>query len=146
MVVGFRLDGVEFLALNGGPAYAINPAISFVVSCDRQAEIDRLWDRLADGGMTKRCGWLEDRFGVNWQIIPAALPRLIERGEAMQALLGMDRIELAALEEAASVRPGPGPGAAARRTGRTASRPRKTSQYKKLQRLMSISSSATSRA
>jgi predicted 3-demethylubiquinone-9 3-methyltransferase (glyoxalase superfamily) len=104
MVVGFRLDGTDFLALNGGPTYTITPAISFVVTCQPQAEIDRVWDKLAKGGMTKRCGWLEDRFGVSWQVIPAELPKLIGRGEAMQALMGMDKIDITALREAAAVR------------------------------------------
>ena len=106
MTVAFELAGQKFVALNGGPHFTITPAISFVVNCDDQAEVDALWARLTDGGdeAAQQCGWLKDRFGVSWQIVPAALPALLrdpERSErVMAALLKMKKIDIAALEAA----------------------------------------------
>jgi len=107
MTVAFELDGVPLVALNGGPLFRINEAVSFVVACDDQAEVDTLWTQLGDGGEEGRCGWLKDRFGVSWQIIPTRLHELFadatdERAARIwAALLAMRRIEIAVLEEAA---------------------------------------------
>ena len=79
MTVEFELDGQPFVALNGGPDFTFNEAISFQVSCENQEEVDSYWEQLAEGGEEGPCGWLKDKFGVSWQIIPTALPRLLER-------------------------------------------------------------------
>jgi predicted 3-demethylubiquinone-9 3-methyltransferase (glyoxalase superfamily) len=107
MVVGFELDGLKFTALNGGPLYKFTEAISLQVDCTDQAEIDDLWDKLtADGGEPGRCGWLKDRFGLSWQIVPANMGQLIggddpaKAGRAMQAMMGMNKLDIAALEAA----------------------------------------------
>jgi predicted 3-demethylubiquinone-9 3-methyltransferase (glyoxalase superfamily) len=108
MVVSFELEGQEFTALNGGPGPVPSQAISFVVNCESQAEVDELWAKLSAGGQTQRCGWLKDRFGISWQIIPTALGRLMsdpDREKAkrvMTAMLQMDKIDIAALERAAA--------------------------------------------
>ena len=108
MTVGFELMGQEFVALNGGPGYTFNQAISFQVMCDSQEEVDRYWSLLADGGEEGPCGWLTDKFGVPWQVVPRALPALLQQPDAekaqrvMQAMLGMRKIEIAALERAAT--------------------------------------------
>ena len=107
MTVSFELDGQPFTALNGGPEFTFNESISFQVSCADQAEVDEYWDRLTDGGEESQCAWLKDRFGVSWQIIPTRLMELLgdpdaERSQrAMQAMLGMRKIDIAALEAAA---------------------------------------------
>jgi predicted 3-demethylubiquinone-9 3-methyltransferase (glyoxalase superfamily) len=101
--VTFRLDGQAFMALNGGPHYTFTPAVSLAVTCADQREIDAFWDALSAGGAPGRCGWLTDRFGLSWQVIPGALPTLMrgERGKrVMQALLGMSKLDIAALERA----------------------------------------------
>jgi predicted 3-demethylubiquinone-9 3-methyltransferase (glyoxalase superfamily) len=105
--VSFRLDGQEFVALNGGPQYQFSEAISFVVDCASQAEVDDLWDKLtADGGEPGQCGWLKDRFGLSWQIVPSAMIEMLndensERsGRVMQAMLQMSKIDIAKLQEA----------------------------------------------
>jgi predicted 3-demethylubiquinone-9 3-methyltransferase (glyoxalase superfamily) len=107
LVVAFTLGGTPFQALNGGPQFRPSEAASIVVSTGDQAETDRLWAALtADGGEESRCAWLKDRFGVSWQIVPEALPRLLgapdraAAGRAMQAMLGMGKIDIAALEAA----------------------------------------------
>ena len=108
MTVAFELDGQRFLALNGGPQFTFDEAISFVVSCKDQAEVDHYWSTLSDGGEEGPCGWLKDRFGISWQIVPEALPRLLadpdpERSQrAMAAMLQMRKIEIDELERAAS--------------------------------------------
>jgi predicted 3-demethylubiquinone-9 3-methyltransferase (glyoxalase superfamily) len=108
MTVSFELDGQEFLALNGGPQFTFNEAISFQVSCETQDEVDRLWSALSEGGHEGPCGWLKDRYGVSWQIVPTALPRLLGHPDpetsqrVMQAMLGMRKIEIAELERAAA--------------------------------------------
>ena len=102
-LVEFELDGQRFTALDGGPMFQFSPAVSFSVSCESQEEIDHYWDGLlADGGTEEQCGWLRDRFGLSWQIVPAELGELMERapGPVMEALLGMIRIDLAQLREA----------------------------------------------
>ncbi len=107
MTVSFQLEGQAFTALNGGPEFKFTPAISFLVNCETQDEVDHFWDKLiADGGEPSQCGWLKDRFGLSWQIIPSALPRLIgdkdreKAGRAMQAMLKMTKINIAELEKA----------------------------------------------
>lgn len=102
MTVDFEIGGVRFAALNGGPIYQFTSAISFVVPCDSQAEIDRLWAGLGEGGKELQCGWLVDRFGVTWQIIPAELPSLLAKSpKATAAMMGMKKLDLAALQAAA---------------------------------------------
>jgi predicted 3-demethylubiquinone-9 3-methyltransferase (glyoxalase superfamily) len=108
MVVTFELDGQTFLALNGGPEYTFSEAISFQVSCERQEEVDHFWRALSEGGEEGPCGWLKDRFGVSWQVVPTALPRLLgdpdpEKAQrVMRAMLQMKKIEIEALERAAA--------------------------------------------
>ncbi len=106
MTVTFRLRGEPFLALNGGPVFAFNEAISFVVHCSTQGEIDHFWEKLGAGGKPGQCGWLKDRFGVSWQIVPDALGALLQdkdrekAGRAMNALLKMGKLDIAALQRA----------------------------------------------
>ena len=108
MTVSFELDGQEFVALNGGPDFTFSEAISFQVSCADQEEVDRFWSTLSEGGEEGPCGWLKDRFGLSWQIIPKALPELLadpdrEKSQrVMKAMLEMGKIEIDALEQAAS--------------------------------------------
>jgi len=107
MTVEFELDGQPFVALNGGPDFTFSEAISFQVFCDTQDEVDSYWDNLGDGGEYGPCGWLKDRFGVSWQVIPRALPRLLtdpdtEKAQrVMAAMLDMKKIEIDELERAA---------------------------------------------
>jgi predicted 3-demethylubiquinone-9 3-methyltransferase (glyoxalase superfamily) len=106
MSATFQLEGQEFMALNGGPLFPFTPAISLYVSCETQAEVDELWEKLSAGGSKERCGWLKDKFGLSWQIIPTALGRLLTDRDAgksqrvMQAMLKMDKIEIQQLQEA----------------------------------------------
>ncbi len=108
MVVSFELDGQKFTALNGGPDFTFNEAISFQVSCETQEEVDAYWSKLSEGGEEGPCGWLKDKFGVSWQIVPTALPRLLgnpdrEKSQrVMQAMLKMKKIEIDELERAAA--------------------------------------------
>jgi predicted 3-demethylubiquinone-9 3-methyltransferase (glyoxalase superfamily) len=108
MTVNFELDGLEFVGLNGGPEFTFDEAISFQVSCQSQAEVDEYWARLTDGGEEGPCGWLKDRYGVSWQIIPTRLMELLDDPDpdrsqrAMTAMLGMKKIDVAALELAAA--------------------------------------------
>jgi predicted 3-demethylubiquinone-9 3-methyltransferase (glyoxalase superfamily) len=108
MTVAFELDGQRFVALNGGPEFSFTEAVSFVVNCETQAEVDEYWSRLSDGGEEGPCGWLKDRFGLSWQIVPARLMELLtdpdkERAQrAMAAMLKMGKIEVAELEAAAA--------------------------------------------
>lgn len=103
--VAFTLMGQKYWCLNGGPHFKLSPAVSISVNVDTQAEVDRIWDALlADGGAESRCGWLTDRFGLSWQIIPRALPRLLQSdqsGRVMQAMMGMVKLDIATLEAAA---------------------------------------------
>ena len=109
MTVDFELDGQRIVALNGGPQYTFTEAVSFLVDCETQEEVDRYWNALTgNGGEPGPCGWLKDRFGLSWQIVPSALPRLLgdpdrEKSQrVMQAMLGMQKIEIAELERAAA--------------------------------------------
>ena len=108
MAVSFELDGQKFVALNGGPQFTFSEAISFQVSCEDQEEVDFYWDALSEGGEEGPCGWLKDRFGLSWQIVPTALIRLLgdpDREKAqrvMAAMLQMKKLEIAELEQAAA--------------------------------------------
>lgn len=107
MTAHFELDGQLFMALNGGADFEFNEAVSFQVSCASQEEVDHFWARLGDGGHEGPCGWLKDRFGVSWQIVPTAMERLLgdpdrKRSQrAMKAMLGMKKLDIAELERAA---------------------------------------------
>ena len=107
MTVQYELNGNPFLALNGGPQFKFDEAISFTITCDDQAELDRYWERLCEGGKESQCGWLQDRFGVSWQIVPAGIAEVFsdpdpERAQrAMTAMLAMRKIDLQALRDAA---------------------------------------------
>jgi predicted 3-demethylubiquinone-9 3-methyltransferase (glyoxalase superfamily) len=107
MTVSFELDGQPFTALNGGPQFSFTEAVSFVVNCDTQQEVDHYWDRLTAGGQPVQCGWLKDRYGLSWQIVPKALSRLLQQQDSqksqrvMQALLQMQKIDIARLQQAA---------------------------------------------
>lgn len=108
LVVTFSIDGRKFMALNGGPAFTFNEAVSFYVNAETQAEIDRLWSALTrDGGEPGQCGWLKDKYGVSWQIVPPILTELLsdpdreKAGRVMQAMLGMGKLDIAELEAAA---------------------------------------------
>ncbi|SEH01254.1 Glyoxalase superfamily enzyme, possibly 3-demethylubiquinone-9 3-methyltransferase [Nonomuraea solani] len=110
MMVTFELAGQRFMALNGGPEFTFNPAISLFVDCESQEEVDELWSALtADGGEESQCGWLKDRWGLSWQIIPRRLPALLSQPDpvkaqqVMKAMLGMHKIDVKALEEAAGL-------------------------------------------
>ncbi|MGI5285397.1 VOC family protein [Nonomuraea polychroma] len=107
MVVTFELAGQRFIALNGGPQFTFNEAVSLYVDCESQEEVDELWAKLTDGGEESQCGWLKDRWGLSWQIIPRRLTELLSDPDparaqrAMQAMLGMQKIDVQALEKAA---------------------------------------------
>ncbi|HEX9201013.1 MAG TPA: VOC family protein [Acidobacteriaceae bacterium] len=101
LVISFELDGQQFSALNGGPTFKFNEAISFVVRCDSQQEIDEYWSKLtAGGGAEVQCGWLKDKFGLSWQVVPARLPELLKHPNAMKAMMGMKKLDIAELERA----------------------------------------------
>jgi predicted 3-demethylubiquinone-9 3-methyltransferase (glyoxalase superfamily) len=107
MTVEFELDGQKFTALNGGPHFTFNPAISFVVNCETQQELDAYWEKLSAGGdpAAQQCGWLADKFGLSWQIVPSILPKLLEGDQAksnrvMQALMPMKKLDIATLKRA----------------------------------------------
>ena len=107
MTVEFEIEGQKFVALNGGPHFKFTEAISFVVNCDTQAEIDRLWKKLSAGGEPSQCGWLKDKFGLSWQIVPSILGELVSDKDpakahrVMQALLGMRKLDIKKLKQAA---------------------------------------------
>jgi predicted 3-demethylubiquinone-9 3-methyltransferase (glyoxalase superfamily) len=106
MVVDFELDGQSFAALNGGPLFKFNEAVSFQVNCDSQAEIDHFWTALTEGGRESQCGWLKDKFGLSWQIVPSQLPQIMSGGDAarqdrvMTAVMAMKKFDIAALQRA----------------------------------------------
>jgi len=106
MSATFQLDGQDFFALNGGPQFTFTPAISFFVNCETQQEVDELWEKLSEGGKKERCGWLKDKYGVSWQIIPSALGKMLQDKDAekskrvMKAMLQMDKIDIQTLKQA----------------------------------------------
>lgn len=103
MLVSFELDGQQFIALNGGPQFQFTEAISFVINCESQEEVDYMWDRLTEGGEESMCGWLKDRYGVSWQVVPTALPELLNAPDpeaqqrVMEVFLKMKKIDLPTL-------------------------------------------------
>ncbi len=101
LTMAFELDGLRFTALNGGPAHKFTDAVSFVVRCDSQQEVDYYWEKLSAGGSEIACGWLKDKFGLSWQIVPAGLGELIKHPKAMQAMMKMKKLDIAELERAA---------------------------------------------
>src|SRR5256712_10692868 len=106
MSVTFQLDGQEFTALNGGPMFTFSPAISFFVNCETQEEVDELWEKLSEGGEKQRCGWLKDKYGVSWQIVPAVLGEMLQDKDpekskrVMNAMLQMNKIDIKSLKQA----------------------------------------------
>ena len=106
MTVTFELEGQRFIALNGGPVFKFNPAISFCVNCETQEEVDQFWDKLSEGGEIEQCGWLKDKFGVSWQIVPNVLAEMLQDKDArrsesvMKALLQMKKIDIQGLKKA----------------------------------------------
>ena len=106
MSATFQLEGQDFFALNGGPQFVFTPAISFFVNCETQQEVDELWEKLSEGGRKDRCGWLKDRYGLSWQIIPSVLGKMLQDPDAekakrvMQAMLQMDKIDIQRLKQA----------------------------------------------
>jgi len=106
MSATFQLDGQEFMALNGGPQFKFTEAISFFVNCETQEEVDELWEKLSAGGQKSRCGWLKDKYGLSWQIIPSALGEMLgdkdpeKSRRVMKAMLQMDKIDIKGLEQA----------------------------------------------
>jgi predicted 3-demethylubiquinone-9 3-methyltransferase (glyoxalase superfamily) len=106
MMATFQIEGQEFMALNGGPTYTFSPAISFFVNCETQAEVDELWDKLSAGGREVQCGWLQDKYGVSWQIIPKALMELmkdkdpVKSQRVFKAMLQMTKIDIEGLKRA----------------------------------------------
>ena len=106
MGASFELEGLAFMALNGGPQFQFTPAISLYVHCESQEEVDYYWTRLGEGGSFQPCGWLRDKFGISWQVIPTALSRMLQdkdrarAGRAMQAMMKMSKIDIAALQAA----------------------------------------------
>jgi predicted 3-demethylubiquinone-9 3-methyltransferase (glyoxalase superfamily) len=106
MTIAFELDGSAFIALNGGPMFTFSPAISFFVHCQTQEEVDQLWTKLSEGGEKQRCGWLKDKYGVSWQIVPTVLGQMLQDNDAekskrvMNAMLQMDKLDIAGLKRA----------------------------------------------
>ena len=100
LTIAFELDGQKFTALNGGPHHKFTDAISFVVRCETQQEVDYYWEKLTDGGSEVACGWLRDKFGLSWQIVPTPMLEMIKNPKAMRAMMGMKKIDLAELERA----------------------------------------------
>jgi|SRR5215471_15635915 len=106
MSATFQLAGQEFIALNGGPQFTFSPAISLFVNCETQEEVDELWEKLSSGGKKNRCGWLQDKFGVSWQIIPTALGKLMsdpdpeKSSRVMKAMLQMEKLDIRGLQQA----------------------------------------------
>lgn len=106
MTVTFELDGQEFMAINGGPVFTFSPAISFLVNCETQAEVDYFWEKLSEGGSKEQCGWLKDKYGVSWQIVPTLLGRLMQDKDAeksrrvAETMLKMQKLDIQALQQA----------------------------------------------
>jgi predicted 3-demethylubiquinone-9 3-methyltransferase (glyoxalase superfamily) len=110
MTATFRLDGQEFIALNGGPRFKFTEAISFVINCKTQEEVDHFWEKLSEGGEKSRCGWLKDKYGLSWQVVPTVLVEMLQDKDAekskrvMTAMLKMDKIDIEALKQASKQR------------------------------------------
>jgi len=105
MTAAFEIEGQPFIALNGGPEFQFTPAVSFVINCDTQKEIDYYWDKLTSGGGEEvQCGWVKDKYGLSWQIVPTQLPELVKKSsdKVMHALLKMKKLDIAALQRAAA--------------------------------------------
>ena len=106
LTIEFELEGQKFVALNGGPQFKFNESVSFVVNCETQEEVDRVWEKLSEGGAEVQCGWLKDKFGLSWQIVPTVLPELLggpdpERsGRVMKALMTMKKLDIPTLQKA----------------------------------------------
>ncbi len=106
MIIIFELDGQEFMALNGGPHFKFTPAVSLIVNCQTQAEIDEYWDKLSEGGATQPCGWLTDKYGVSWQIVPTVIGEMMQDSQpvksenVMKAILQMEKIDIEKLKQA----------------------------------------------
>ena len=106
LTISFQIEGQEFVALNGGPQFTFTPAISFLVNCQTQEEVDHFWEKLSDGGRKNRCGWLQDKFGVSWQIVPTALGQLLgdpdpeKSSRVMKAMLQMNKLDIRGLQDA----------------------------------------------
>ncbi len=106
MTVEFQLEGQEFVALNAGPLFKFTEAISFVVNCETQEEVDEFWEKLSEGGAKSRCGWLKDKYGLSWQVVPTVLGELFQTKDAekservMKAMLQMDKLDIQTLKEA----------------------------------------------
>ncbi|HKN27655.1 MAG TPA: VOC family protein [Roseiarcus sp.] len=106
MTILFEIEGQRFLALNGGPQFAFTPAISLIVDCADQAEVDRYWERLGEGGKPGQCGWLTDKFSVSWQIVPSVIPRIMQSGDdagierVMRAIMSMKKLDVAKIQQA----------------------------------------------
>jgi len=101
LTIAFEIDGQKFTALNGGPLFQFTEAVSFVIRCDSQEEVDDYWAKLCAAGTEGQSGWLKDRFGLSWQVVPARLPELIQKPRAMQAMMKMKKLDIAELERAA---------------------------------------------
>lgn len=101
LTIAFEIEGLKFTALNGGPMFKFNESVSFVVRCDSQEEIDYYWAKFTAEGGESQCGWLKDKFGLSWQIVPGRIAELLSHPKAMQALMGMKKINIAELEQAA---------------------------------------------
>ncbi len=107
LTASFEIDGLEFVALNGGPQYKFTEAVSFQIPCESQEEVDYYWEKLGEGGKYSQCGWLKDKYGLSWQIVPTALPKLLsdpdkaKANRAMQAMLKMQKLDIAKLQQAA---------------------------------------------
>ena len=100
LTMNFELEGLQFTALNGGPIHKFNEAVSFVIRCNDQSEIDYYWEKLTDGGSEIACGWLKDKFGLCWQVVPSRIGELLKHPKAMQAMMQMKKLDIAALERA----------------------------------------------
>ena len=106
MTVSFELEGQEFMALNGGPVFIFNEAVSFIINCETQAEVDKYWEKLSEGGEQGQCGWLKDKFGVSWQVVPVILDKLMSDPDpekvyrVTQCMLKMTKLDIAELQKA----------------------------------------------
>jgi predicted 3-demethylubiquinone-9 3-methyltransferase (glyoxalase superfamily) len=111
MTAAFQLDGQNFIALNGGPQFKFNESVSFVVNCETQDEIDQYWEKLSEGGEKGRCGWLKDKYGLSWQVVPSNLNQLLQGSDAaqtqrvMHAIMQMDKLDIAKLKQAYGQQP-----------------------------------------